>query len=135
MVEDWSDANSPTPPPDSGVFEDELPDPKPPRESPVWPLAIAGGVALLLGLIFFAWHVLEQGWIDTSHKLLLGGAASVLLTAAAWPLAKRGQPEVAGALGGAGLGAWFSTWLVARHVYGLASAGVAFAALVVAVLA
>ena len=111
-----------------------LPGPTPPRESPVWPLAIAGGVALLLGLVFFAWHVLEQGWIDTSHKLLLGGAASVLLTAATWPLAKRGQPEVAGALGGAGLGAWCSTWLVARHVYGLASAGVAFAALVVAVL-
>lgn len=136
MVDDWTDANPPTPPPDSGgPFEDELPDPVPPRESPVWPLAIAGGIALLLGLVFFAWHVLEQGWIDTSHKLLFGGAASVLLTAASWPLAKRGQPEVAGALGGAGLGAWFSTWLVARHVYGLASAGVAFAALVVAVLA
>lgn len=132
MVEDWTDA---TPPPDGRLGIDELPDPKPPRESPVWPLAIAGGVALLLGLVFFAWHVLEQGWIGTSHKLLLGGAASVLLTAAAWPLAKRGQPEVAGALGGAGLGAWFSTWLVARHVYGFASAGVAFAALVVGVLA
>ncbi len=135
MVEDWSNANPPAPPPDSDPSSEVLPDPTPPRESPVWPLAIAGGVALLLGLVFFAWHVLEQGWIDTSHKLLLGGAASVLLTAAAWPLAKRGQPEVAGALGGAGLGAWFSTWLVARHVYGLASAGVAFAALVVAVLA
>ncbi len=135
MVDDWSDANPPTPVPDSGRSIDALPDPTPPRESPVWPLAIAGGVALLLGLSFFGWHVLEQGWIDTTHKLLLGGAASVLLTGASWPLAKRGQPEVAGALGGAGLGAWFSTWLVARHVYGLASAGVAFAALVVAVLA
>lgn len=135
MVDDWSDAKPPIPPPDSGLSTKGLPDPDPPRESPVWPLAIAGGVALLLGLVFLAWHVLEQGWIDTSHKLLLGGAASVLLTAAAWPLAERGQPEVAGALGGAGLGAWFSTWLVARHVYGFASAGVAFAALVVGVLA
>jgi len=100
----------------------------------VWPLAIAGGVALLLGLVFFAWHVLEQGWVEASHKLILGGVTSVLLTAAAWPLAKRGQAEVAGALGGAGLGAWFSTWLVARHVYTFVSAGQAFVALVAAVL-
>jgi len=126
MVDDWNEVS-----PTSGA----LPDPKPPRESPVWPLAIAGGLALLLGLVFFAWHVLEQGWVCASHKLLLGGAASVLMTAAAWPLAKRGQPEVAGALGGAGLGAWFSTWLVARHVYDFVSAGEAFAALVVGVVA
>lgn len=120
--------NEPSPPPDPQS------DPRPPRESPVWPLAIAGGVALLLGLVFFAWHVLEQGWVEASHKVILGGVASVLLTAAAWPLAKRGQPEVAGALGGAGLGAWFSTWLVARHVYAFVSAGQAFVALVVAVV-
>lgn len=103
-----------------------------PRESAVWPLAIAGGGALLVGLMFLAWHAMEQGWIGTSHKLALGGIASVVLTAAAWPLAKRGQPEVAGAVGGAGLGAWFSTWLVARHVHEFIGPGVAFAALVAA---
>ncbi len=110
----------------------DLPELKLPRESPVWPLAIAGGGALLVGLMFFAWHALEQGWVGTSHKLALGGIASVVLTAAAWPLAKRGQPEVAGAVGGAGLGAWFSTWLVARHVHDFIGPGVAFAALVAA---
>jgi uncharacterized membrane protein len=98
-------------------------------------LAIAGGGALLVGLIFFAWHALEQGWVGTSHKLMLGGVASVMLTAAAWPLAKRGQPEVAGAVGGAGLGAWFSTWLVARHVHAFVGPGVAFVALVAATIA
>ncbi|MEM6290699.1 MAG: DUF2339 domain-containing protein [Myxococcota bacterium] len=131
MVGDWNTHNTP---PDPDPHPDQDLDLKPPRESPIWPLTIAGGAALLLGLVFFGWHVLEQGWVEASHKLVLGGVTSALLTAAAWPLAKRGQTEVAGAIGGAGLGAWFSTWLFARHVYGFVSAGEAFVALVAAVL-
>jgi len=97
--------------------------------TPTLPLAALGGAALLLGLAFFAWHALENAWVGPNARLGLGAVAAVALTLGAWPLARRGHIAVAGAVGGAGLGAWFSAWLVARHGHDLVSAPQAFVAL------
>ena len=99
------------------------------EKTPVLPLALIGGGALLLGMAFLAWHAFEQGWIQETERLALGLVASVGLVVAAWPLARRGHISAAGAVGGAGLGAWFMAWLVARHVHDLITAPQAFAAL------
>lgn len=104
-------------------------------DAPIVPLSIAGGSALLLGMALFAWHAMEQAWIGPDLRLLLGAIAAVVLTGASWPLAKRGHIAVAGAVGGAGLGAWFAAWLVARHAHDLVSAPQAFAALAAGAIA
>ena len=107
-----------------------MPVSKPPEDgSPIVPLAVAGGAALLLGLALFAWHAMEQGWLGAGTRLGMGAAGAIALTIAAWPLARRGHTAVAGAVGGAGLGAWFAAWLVARHTHDLVSAPQAFLAL------
>lgn len=92
-------------------------------------LAAAGGAAMLVGFAFFVGYAIEQGWLSPGVRFVLATLASALLTASAWPVAKRGHGVVAGALGGAGLGAWFATWLVARHAHELVSAGQTFVAL------
>lgn len=102
---------------------------EPEEASPILPLAVAGGAALLLGLALFAWHAMQQGWLGAGMRLGMGAAAAIGLTIAAWPLARRGHAAVAGAVGGAGLGAWFAAWLVARHAHDLVSAPQAFLAL------
>ena len=108
---------------------------EPDEASPILPLAIAGGAALLLGLALFAWHAMQQGWLGAGTRLGMGAAGAIGLTIAAWPLARRGHTAVAGAVGGAGLGAWFAAWLVARHAHDLVSAPQAFLALAAGTIA
>ena len=98
-------------------------------DSPVRALAASGGAALLLGLICLAIYAIEQDWLSPGMRF--GGSLllSAALTLAAWPIARRGHEPVAGAIGGAGLGAWMASWLVARHVHELASGGQVFIAL------
>jgi uncharacterized membrane protein len=82
-------------------------------------LALAGGVALLLGLIGFVAYAIEQALLPPLLRFVGAAILSALLTLAAWPLARRGHVAVAGAVGGAGLGAWFASWLFARHALAL----------------
>lgn len=100
-------------------------------DSPIKVLALTGGVALLLGLAFFVVYAIEQHWISPSVRFGLAAFASALLTVAAWPIARRGYEQVAGAIGGAGLGGWFAAWLVALHVHSLVSVPLTFGALVI----
>lgn len=97
--------------------------------SPAKLLAATGGAALLLGLVSFVVYAIEQEWLSPGVRF--GGAAllSALLTIAAGPLARRGHEAVAGAIGGAGLGGWFASWLVARHAHELVSGPQVFVAL------
>jgi uncharacterized membrane protein len=97
---------------------------------PVHALAIAGGGALLLGLVWFVAYAIEQDWLPPGVRFFGAALLSALLTLAAWPVARRGHESVAGALGGAGLGAWFASWLVARHAHELVSGPQTLAALV-----
>lgn len=97
---------------------------------PVVLMGAAGGVALLMGVLYFAWYSIQQGWISPEVRLLLTGLFGLCALAGAWRLAARGQTTVAAALGGAGLGGWFGATLVARHAHGLVGAEGAFALLV-----
>jgi uncharacterized membrane protein len=92
-------------------------------------LASLGGLALLFGLLFFVWYSVEQGWLSPAVRVTAGGLIGVGLLSASWRLAAKGQRAVAGGLGGAGLGAWFAAWLVARHVHEFVGSTEAFVAL------
>lgn len=139
-----------TPPPDAfATPRFEQPPPPPPVEPVVDPepvdpdvlgvlaesqvairlLAAAGGFALLLGLGFFVWYAVEQDWLTPALRFAVAAVTSAGLTALAWPIANRGHRAVAGAIGGAGLGAWFASWLVARHAHELVAAPETFVAL------
>jgi uncharacterized membrane protein len=98
---------------------------------PVRVLALAGGGALLLGLVCFVAYAIEQNWLAPGVRFVLAAIASALLTLAAWPIARRGYDAVAGAIGGAGLGGWFAAFLISRHTHELVSVPQAFAALAV----
>jgi uncharacterized membrane protein len=89
----------------------------PPERLPVLVLGVAGGVALLVGLLYFVWHAIKQGWISPELRIVSSGAFSLAAMGGAWWLAGRGQRTVGAALGGVGLGGWFATVLVARHVF------------------
>lgn len=89
-----------------------------PDKAPIVALAAAGGLAVLVGMLFFVWYAVDRGWLSPTTRLLLGGAAGVGMLLGAWPLAARNQ-AAAGGLGGAGVGTWFGVWIVARHVHGV----------------
>lgn len=89
-----------------------------PDKAPIVALAAAGGLAVLVGMLFFVWYAVDRGWLSPTTRLLLGGAAGVGMLLAAWPLAARNR-AAAGGLGGAGVGTWFVVWIVARHVHGV----------------
>jgi uncharacterized membrane protein len=99
-----------------------------PDKAPIVALAAAGGLAVLVGMLFFVWYAVERGWLSPTTRLLLGGAAGLGMLLGAWPLADRNRPA-AGGLGGAGLGTWFGVWLVARHVHGVVGPTETFAGL------
>ncbi|PRP91136.1 hypothetical protein ENSA5_57960 [Enhygromyxa salina] len=98
-------------------------------------LAAAGGAAVSIGLIFFVAYAIEQDWLSPGLRFVGAAFLSALLTVAAWPVARRGHQAVAGAIGGAGLGAWFGSWLFARHVHDLVSGPLVFVALVLGAVA
>lgn len=99
-------------------------------KAPIVALAAAGGLAVLVGMLFFVWYAVERGWLSPITRLWLGGAAGLGMLVAAWPLAERNR-AVAGGLGGAGLGTWFGVWIVARHVHGVVGPTTTFAGLAV----
>lgn len=97
-------------------------------KAPIVALAAAGGLAVLVGMLFFVWYAVDRGWLSPITRLWLGGAAGLAMLVAAWPLADRNR-AAAGGLGGAGLGTWFGVWIVARHVHGVVDAPTTFAGL------
>jgi uncharacterized membrane protein len=99
-----------------------------PDKAPIVALAAAGGLAVLVGMLFFVWYAVERGWLSPTTRLLLGGAAGLGMLVASWPLADRHR-AAAGGLGGAGLGTWFGVWIVARHVHGVVGPTETFAGL------
>lgn len=101
-----------------------------PDKAPIVALAAAGGLAVLVGMLFFVWYAVERGWLSPITRLWLGGAAGLAMLVAAWPLAQRNR-SVAGGLGGAGLGTWFGVWIVARHVHGVVGPTATFVGLAV----
>jgi len=96
-------------------------------------LAWAGGVAILLGIVFLLGIAIDRGWIDEPMRILFGflGSASLLLTGA-WLYERQGRTEAALAAVASALSGLYATLLVGTQVYGLipAEAGLAGAGLV-----
>lgn len=97
---------------------------------PVIVMGAAGGIALLMGTLYFAWYSIQQGWVSPEVRLSLTGLFGMCAMGGAWVLAPRGHRTVAASLGGAGLGGWFGAVLVARHSYAFLSPAATFALLV-----
>jgi uncharacterized membrane protein len=109
--------------------------PRPKRERPAWrvgplrnlekehlPVVLmgaSGGIALLMGALYFTWYSIQRGWISPEVRVTTSALLGLAALAGAWRLAPRGQRAVASGLGGAGLGAWFGAILVARHSHEL----------------
>jgi uncharacterized membrane protein len=86
-------------------------------------LAWVGGLAVLVGLLFFLVVAASRGWIgDVARVLMAGGASVLLLAAGAWLHERRGRSEAALAAAAAGIAGMFATAVVAGPVYDLVPA-------------
>ncbi|HEX9966456.1 MAG TPA: DUF2339 domain-containing protein [Solirubrobacterales bacterium] len=122
--------------------------PPPPRQAPSAPpkpqfdleallggrvLAWAGGVAILLGIVFLLGIAIDHGWIDEPMRIVFGflGSTSLLLTGV-WLYERQGRTEAALAAVASALSGLYATLLVGTQVYDLipAEAGLAGAGLV-----
>lgn len=129
-------------PPPAPSFDDrELgvrPTPRPPRrplEDFATPrnLAIAGGLAVTLGLGFLVSYAVSNGWISETLRVILATMGSAGLAGAGfWLVERRGQHAPAMALMVSGLVGMFLTVVAATRLYELVSIelGVALATLV-----
>jgi uncharacterized membrane protein len=83
-------------------------------------LAWAGGIVTLLGIVFLFVLAVERGWIGPEVRVSFGGAASVLLVAAAVVLHRRfGRLYSALGAAGAGIAGGYATLLAATALYEL----------------
>lgn len=81
-------------------------------------LAIVGGLALLLGGIFFLGLAFSRGWIGPEARVVIGLAAGIgLFGLGAWVFG-RGQPIVAHVLVAVGLGVLSLSLFAATRLYG-----------------
>jgi uncharacterized membrane protein len=96
-------------------------------------LAWVGGVAVVLGVVFFLGMAVRRGWIDEPTRVVLAFLGSTaLLAAALWLYERRGQTQAALAAAAAALASLYASVTVATVVYDLvpAAAGLLVAALV-----
>lgn len=96
-------------------------------------LAWVGGVAVVLGVVFFLVMAVSRGWIDEPTRVVLAFASSTALLAVGLYLyERRGQTEAAVAAVAAALASLYASLTVATNVYDLLDPvlGLAVAALV-----
>jgi uncharacterized membrane protein len=96
-------------------------------------LAWLGGIAIVLGIVFFFGMAISRGWIDEPTRTILGllGSTSLLITGI-WLYEKQARVEAALAAVASALAGLFTTLVVATQIYDLipAEVGLAGAALV-----
>lgn len=91
-------------------------------------LAWAGGVAILLGIVFLLGIAIDRGWIDEPTRTALGFLGSTaLLLAGAWLYERKGRTEAALAAVASALSGLFTTLLVGTQAYDLIPAAVGLA--------
>lgn len=83
-------------------------------------LALVGGIAILLGVVFMLGIAIDRGWIDESTRLVLGllGSTSLLL-AGVWLYERKGRTDAALAAVASALSGLFATLLVGTQIYDL----------------
>jgi uncharacterized membrane protein len=92
-------------------------------------LALVGGLAVLVGLLFLVALALDRGWIDERARIalaLLGSGA--LLGVGAWLHERRGRTQASLAAVGTGIAGLYLTFAAATSLYALIPAGLALAA-------
>ncbi|HTE59110.1 MAG TPA: DUF2339 domain-containing protein [Solirubrobacteraceae bacterium] len=83
-------------------------------------LGWVGGLAVLVGLLFFLVIAASRGWIGEEARVLMAaGASFALLAAGAWLHERRGRNEAALAATATGIAGLFATVVVAGPVYDL----------------
>lgn len=81
-----------------------------------------GGLAVLLGVVFFMRIAVDHGWLTEEIRTLMAALGSLsLLFAGVWLQERRGQAEVARAAVGAAIAGLFATAIVATQTYELIS--------------
>ena len=87
-------------------------------------LAWLGGVAILLGIVFFLGMAISRGWIDESARTVLAFlGSSLLLVVGVWLYERKGRVEAALAAVASALSGLFATLVVATQIYDLIPAG------------
>ena len=98
-------------------------------------LAWAGGLALLLGALFFLSLAFSRGWIGPSTRVVLGLIAGVALTGlGGWPIGRR-DPLLGRVLVAVGVGIWNLSLMAATRLYGLVPVDVGLLGALVGALA
>jgi uncharacterized membrane protein len=83
-------------------------------------LAWVGGVAVVLGVVFFLVMAVRRGWIDEPTRVALAFLGSTaLLVASLWLYERKGQTQAALAAAAAALASLHATVTVATVVYDL----------------
>jgi uncharacterized membrane protein len=92
-------------------------------------LALAGGVAVLVGLAFLVALAVDRGWIGEWTRVSLAFAGSAaLLGFGVWLFERRGKSQAALAMVGTAIGGLFLAVTAAGSLYGLVPDAVALAA-------
>jgi uncharacterized membrane protein len=86
-------------------------------------LGWAGGLAVLVGLVYFLVVASSRGWIGEEARVAMAaGASLLLLIAGAWLHERRGRTEAALTAAATGIAGLFAATVVAGPVYGLVPA-------------
>jgi uncharacterized membrane protein len=92
-------------------------------------LALAGGIAVLLGAIFFVVLAIDQGWMGEVARVALSlTVSSILLAAGVWLYERKGRTQAALCATGAAIGALFLSLAAGTALYDLLPAAVALGA-------
>ncbi len=83
-------------------------------------LALVGGLAVLLGVIFFLALAIKNGLIGEGARVVLAAAGSLVLVAGGmWLHERKGQTDASRAAIGVGIAGLFATITTATQLYGL----------------
>ena len=85
-----------------------------------------GALALILGVGFFLKYAFDNNWLNETARVVLGGAAGLLLAAGGHRFHRRGMPVFAQGLTGAGVGILYLSIYAAYDFYRLVPQPVAF---------
>jgi uncharacterized membrane protein len=83
-------------------------------------LALAGGIAILLGAVFFVGLAIDRGWIgETARVVLAFIGSSALLAAGVWLYERRGRTQAALCAVGAAIASLYLSLVAATALYDL----------------
>jgi hypothetical protein len=127
----------------SGTAQHLTPSVPTPRAEPAWwkpafnveellggrLLALAGGIAVLVGAIFFVGLAIDRGWMDETTRVVLAlTASSLLLGVGAWLYERKGRTQAALCAAGAALASLYLSLAAGTALYHLIPAPAALCA-------